>query len=131
MTNLEYGGEEKNPQEEQGAVHFPPHVAPHPHSWRLDNHFHYDMGTINMVMMMTTMVSNVKTFVKIEAICNSGGQTTNVSGRANKCVRKSGRVSQAKQIDALEMRAPHVSVWFPLERGPICNEVRVSEAFQI
>ena len=89
------------------------------------------MGTINMVMMMTTMVSNVKTFVKIEAICNSGGQTTNVSGRANKCVCKSGRVSQAKQIDALEMRAPHVSVWFPLERGPICNEVRVSEAFQI
>ena len=42
------------------------------------------MGTINMVMMMTTMVSNVKTFVKIEAICNSGGQTTNVSGRAKR-----------------------------------------------
>ena len=61
------------------------------------------------------------------------GEPTNVSasldGWANKC--KSGRVSQAKQIDALEMRAPHVSVWFPLERGPICNEVRVSEAFQI
>ena len=55
------------------------------------------MRTIKIIMMMVVVVSNVEIFVIIGCLL----------------------VSKSKQIDAREMIATHVSVWFPIVRGPI------------